>query len=333
MVPSRPKRKRQNRHGFTLIELMIVIVIIAILVGLLVPAVNAARNRARIAQVRTEISTLESAVANFRQEYGIEPPGNIRIYATSAGWTNTGSNASEEAIRVRSRAYIRQIWPQFDFSQAGGVAFPAAATTVDGNGAACLDLNGAECLVFFLGGIGSTTSNTLTGFSKDPALPLSATGANRTKPYFEFVAARFVDKDGDTAPEYVDTLPGQTSPYLYFDSNDGRGYTTGVSGGSTYNADCFADAFYNNATTSSSFTWANGDWMPKCYYTDSGLTTPFMANKYQIISPGMGGVRAGSPDVAYGVGGYFDSKNATTLVLTPDGDNITNFQSGTLSGQ
>jgi hypothetical protein len=67
--------------------------------------------------------------------------------------------------------------------------------------------------------------------------------------------------------------------------------------------------------------------------SDISTSVPFMQNKYQIISPGFSGVNASSPSAAYGVGGLYDSKNATNLTATPDGDNITNFNPGTLSGE
>ena len=151
-----------QRRGFTLIEIMVVIVIIAILLSLLLPAISGARRRARVAQVRGEIGTLESAIASFRQEYGIEPPGSIRLFATPNGWNKTASTARDEAIRVASRAYIRQVWPQFDFNTTAGGAFWSTDK----------DLNGAECLVFFLGGVGDPNSGTtLIGFTKNPSIP------------------------------------------------------------------------------------------------------------------------------------------------------------------
>ena len=60
---------------------------------------------------------------------------------------------------------------------------------------------------------------------------------------------------------------------------------------------------------------------------------PFMPKKYQIISPGFGGANAATPDKAYGLGGFYDPKKNNDLTLTADGDNITNFNPGTLSGE
>lgn len=195
--------------------------------------------------------------------------------------------------------------------------------------------------MFFLGGLTDPTvtdpiKKVAVGFSKNPAQPFSLLGNNRVKPFFEFVSSRFCDKDNDGMPEYVDTLSRQTSPYLYFDSNNGQSYLTWTSAApqsQLCNIDCFYDGFTSQATLSSDRTWLNGNWMQLCYYTNSTPPVPYMQKKYQIVSPGYSGIGAASPDRAYGIGGQFDPANANSLYGEPGGDNITNFQSGTLSGE
>ena len=69
----------QIRHGFTLIELMVVIVIIGILMALILPALNGARIRARVTQVSTEISQLENAISKFKSIYNLDPPSSLYV--------------------------------------------------------------------------------------------------------------------------------------------------------------------------------------------------------------------------------------------------------------
>ncbi|QDV53236.1 prepilin-type N-terminal cleavage/methylation domain-containing protein [Gimesia fumaroli] len=201
---------QQNRHAFTLIELMIAIVIILILLGLLIPAIGAVRLRAQQSQVRAEISSLESALTSFKADFGMDPPSYIILHeAGTATWDQ------------HSKALIRKMWPQFQFGLDRDI-------NNDGDETDSFELSTGECLVFFLGGVWDSTGVAPNGFSKNPADPFSIAsgGTNRQGPYFEFDTSRFTDIDGDEAAEYKDTFPSQQLPYLYISSYGGRGYRT-----------------------------------------------------------------------------------------------------------
>ena len=343
MMTTRSLNKPHRRTAFTMVELLVVIMILAILMSLLLPAINGVRRRARVAQVKTEISTLVSAIASFKAEFGIEPPGSIRLYSTAAGWSTAGATPAEEALRVKSRGYVRQIWPQFNFN--------ATTSTGGASWTGYKDLNGAECLVFFLGGVSNPTvpGSALNGFSKSPTSPFAYAGSNRMKPFYDFVISRLIDIDGDQMPEFMDPLPSQSSPYVYFSSNDGRTYSTATGTNSAGTADwchtdCFASGLLGLTGNWAAASWTNGNWMQHAYMTSvdtsSGTqvlraanSVPFAPRTFQIISPGFGGVGAASPDMAYGTGGLFDPRNTSALVGAADGDNITSFHGGTLSGE
>lgn len=300
LTPYRPTRSAcrsqrvlltSSRRGFTLVELMVVIVIIALLVGLIMPAIFGAMTTARNAEVRTEISQLEAGISSFKTEFGVEPPSNITLYVDQAGWDSD----------PRSKAIIRRIWPQFNFAGTGGGGWTAPTT-----------LNGAECLVFFLGGVRSGTNGALTGFSKNPSLPFG-TGGPRVGPFFEFDISRLVDVDSNQAPEYKDTLPSQTSPYFYFSSYDGRGYRLAEVGAPALPLRHYV---MNDNSTAADLT----------------DDPPFNPNSYQIVSPGADGTFGNASAAVTAIdyaGGIYDPDDEST-VGEAERDNITNFTGGRL---
>jgi general secretion pathway protein G len=66
-------RIRNNEHGFTLIELMVVIVILGILAGLIVPRIMGRPDEARRAKARIQIESLETALKLYKLDNGNYP--------------------------------------------------------------------------------------------------------------------------------------------------------------------------------------------------------------------------------------------------------------------
>lgn len=291
---------RHRRDAFTLLELLMVIGIIGILASLLTAGVLAALRRARLGQVSAELTQLDQAVGSFKSQFGTEPPSNLLVPAVGGAWD------------AKSRAAVRAIWPQFDFATNGGL----------GN-ASPVHLSGAECLVFFLGGIesGSPGAGVVSGFSKNPRYPWAPpTGGNTDGPFFEFDAGRLVSVDGDAAFEYVDPLSDQAAPYLYL-TGQGRSYNKANDLGAPDDYDVFGDPAKD---------------MYVCY-RKADWNSPQRSDSYQIISPG--------EDGEYGPGGVYTDGNELpawdidgNTSIDPweiearrkEEDNITNFSNGPL---
>jgi prepilin-type N-terminal cleavage/methylation domain-containing protein len=278
-----------SRSGFSLIELLVVIVIIGILMSLILPALSGVRNEARMKQVSAEISQLDNAIAKFKSVYNVEPPSSLYVPVVGDPWA------------AADRSKVRAIWPQFDFATNGGL------------GAGDFHLSGAECLVFFLGGVPTTTSPpALLGFSKNPQRPWAPDGANREGPFFEFDNARLVDVDADSVLEYVDSLPDQNTPYAYF-SSQGRTYTKSNAAGTLLSQQDDFDIHGGNTNTED---------FSSIYLKTASPAVPHRSSGYQIISPGWDGL--------YGLGGVFTDGSELTGARSAEADNITNFTGGAL---
>lgn len=318
---SAPARRRTG--GFTLLELLIAITIIGILAGLLLPAIGNVRTNARNAQVRVEITGLEGALNDFKAKYGDYPPSRITLFRNATAWK---ANTAEAR---RSRGILKKFWQDINFD------------ALSNHWNADVELRGAECLVFFLGGLSKGDTDALRGdligFSNNPANPFDRTSSNRTGPFFEFYLDRLRDAF-ETSPTYrfqtyVDTLPGQNTPYLYTTSYDGRGYEIDETNLIQWDV---------TGTGSATHTYAQPNRLRRGAYLQSGKLGDgtFWKNKsFQIISPGA--------DQRFGEGGLWTEATGDESLVKeapdpygPTGakidrrderDNITNFHSGVLA--
>lgn len=330
MLTSKSTLPHRGRHaGFTLIELLMVILILAALIALLLPAIASVRSSVRISQVRTEIAAIDQGLAAFRSTFGVTPPSRLILPEHADGWT--------APVTRETKAAIRRIWPSFDFKDNGDPAggtppLPGDPRAVgpdnpvsgnrardfnrDGDETDVVVLTGAECLMFFLGGI-RDESGIPSGFSTHPSMPFvprvnAAPSATTKGPFVDFATDpnRIVDVDGDGMPELTDPLPSQSAPYLYAEGRDGKGYRKDASGRCP---DLFV--FTNDLANPT-----DGDM--KFVYAYPGGTRPYQKEGHQIISPGFDG--------QYGVGGEWEDGATLSGDRDPERDNITNFHGGTL---
>ncbi len=68
----------RGRGGFTLIELLVVIAIVAVLMALLLPAVQQARERARMAQCQNNLKQIGLGLASYEASHRCFPPSFVR---------------------------------------------------------------------------------------------------------------------------------------------------------------------------------------------------------------------------------------------------------------
>ena len=185
---------RRRRAGFTLVELLVVILIIGILAAVLVPAVRYAIIRGENFGFATEISQLDAAAKAYKDKHGDFPAD--------------GSDIGKRP------------WPQTAFYRHVRKAFPRIApaelsalqAALEDQANARSNLDTAEVLVFFLGGL-----------SDDVKFPFSGSGGplnpntERNESLMKFDEKRIVfDDDGDGFPVYLPK--SRRVPYVYFDS-------------------------------------------------------------------------------------------------------------------
>lgn len=67
----------RRRHGFTLVEMLVVISIIVVLVAILFPVISGARHKARMVRCQTNLSNLTQALTEYKREWHRYPPRPI----------------------------------------------------------------------------------------------------------------------------------------------------------------------------------------------------------------------------------------------------------------
>jgi type II secretory pathway pseudopilin PulG len=206
--------KTAGRGAFTLVELLVVLSIIILLVSLTAAAVLKFLVQGPTVTTRTEISQLETAIQNFLANRKVEHiPSRIRLCKKANGYTLSNQ------LDKDSYQYLHRIFPQLDDATwNNGINWNGSANANDNP---IVDLEGDQCLVFFLGGIPATNPNTTQGFSTNPRNPADLTStANRIGPFYEFKSNRLRDLRQNGYFSYLDGFGKM--PYAYFSTYKNR---------------------------------------------------------------------------------------------------------------
>jgi prepilin-type N-terminal cleavage/methylation domain-containing protein len=227
----RRQRFERPRGGFTLIELLVVMAIIAILVGLTAAAAFRVRIKALEVQTRNDISQLSTSVQAFQTKNQVDfIPSRIRLRNNVTAY-NTSS-----PYEMASFTYLKKIWPRLNNN--GQMVTDIANGTSKGwmpddpncaTPAGCIqqvyDLEGDQCLVFFLGGL--QASGSCRGFPTNKADPTNLSG-QFDSPIYDYPTARLTNTlvaatavRSQLPLTFVDPYG---SPYAYFSSWAGIGY-------------------------------------------------------------------------------------------------------------
>jgi prepilin-type processing-associated H-X9-DG protein/prepilin-type N-terminal cleavage/methylation domain-containing protein len=115
-----------SRHGFTLLEMLVVVGIIIVLIALLLPAVQQAREAARRLTCSNNVRQLVLAIHNYHAAHRVLPPGSVN----ETGPVKTGlptDNHFGWSVQILPQLDEAKLWNQFDFSKTSyqQVAVPA----------------------------------------------------------------------------------------------------------------------------------------------------------------------------------------------------------------
>ncbi len=228
-----------SRGGFTLVELLVVIAIIAILVSLTAAAVMKLMGKGPEAQNRNDLNQLAIALGNFKAQFGAFPPSRCRICSRKNQYFQSGQPATQDKIDADSIQFLQMMFPRLGESN---LWMNPNNNGQNGNGIdwgwgpqAVVDLEGEQCLVFFLGGYptGGGGQNGCLGWSSDPVNPANPAGPRlQGSPFYDFKSDRLVaittpllnNPNASNLPAfvYLDAYGKQTDPkskpFAYFSS-------------------------------------------------------------------------------------------------------------------
>jgi len=138
----------QKRHGFTIIEILIVIAVIAILIGIALPRFKGMQDEGRIVQAKSELRTLQTALESYYIHNNYTYPAAANLMANLTNTTpsiignasladpfNLSGNYSYAVDAVTPKYYVMySVGPNAD----GSAVINVNGTVTETNGKSCI---------------------------------------------------------------------------------------------------------------------------------------------------------------------------------------------------
>jgi prepilin-type N-terminal cleavage/methylation domain-containing protein len=286
----RLSHKHRGRTAFTLIELLVVIAIIAILVALTSAAVMRVLAKGPEVTAANDINQLASALGAFKAKFGSYPPSRIILRKQGNAY-----NAAGTQLDLDSKAYLQSMF-------SGLANIWATGGSVNGWGPNDgVTLTGDQCLVFFLGGIQTTSggvNGTLGwGTGNDPTIVTGST----IPPFYQFQSSRLVPVTGNGGGYFTYLDAWKQKPYAYFSSYSWKGPNQYL-------------RYFNNPGGSDCSTL---NILPYQFPPAGNVVRFVNPDSFQIICAGQDGV--------FGGGGPWNPQSG---IPGAGADDLTNFASG-----
>jgi prepilin-type N-terminal cleavage/methylation domain-containing protein len=152
-------KPRRTRHGFTLVEILVVIVIIGILAGLAIPAAQGVIKKANNTAIKVEIDLLGQALEAYKLRHGNYPPDFSDWAKVERHFRKAFPQIADDELKIL--AQFTHLDRDFRRVPSGSTTDPRTTPAVYSHYRQCIDP--AEALVFALGGFSSDSRRPFTG--------------------------------------------------------------------------------------------------------------------------------------------------------------------------
>ena len=117
MKPMPNKQVKECRTGFTLVELLAVVAIIGMLVAMLLPAVQQAREAARVIQCKNNLKQLALSVELHKSALNVYPPARLKHNPMDADPEMCGEKTGTWLVRILPYIEESATYEQWDLKQ------------------------------------------------------------------------------------------------------------------------------------------------------------------------------------------------------------------------